>query len=137
MPLSNHYKYQLMKKLVDFSADVFKIVLMDNTFTFDKDAHAALANVSADVLADGNGYSTGTLANAALVEDDTNDRGECTFDDFTWTASGGAIGPSNGAIIYDDTTSDDTVVGYIDFGSAQTATDGGTFKIANIAVRTS
>ena len=137
MPLSNHYKYQLMAKKVDFANDVFKIVLMDNSFTFDIDAHPDLASVSANVLTPGNGYAVGTLVFDSLTEDDTNDRAEAIFDDFTWTAAGGSIGPSNGAIIYDDTTADDTIVGYIDFGSAQTATDGGTFKIANIKVRTS
>lgn len=137
MPLSNHYKYQLMAKKIDFANDVFKIVLMDNTFTFDIDADAVLANVSADILADGYGYTVGTLTFTSLTEDDTNDRAEALFADFTWTASGGSIGPANGAVIYDDTTADDTIVGFIDFGTAQTATDGGSFKISNIKVRTS
>ena len=137
MPLSNHYKYQLMAKKIDFLTDVFKMALVDNSFTFDQDADATLANVSAELLTAENGYAVATLVLDSLTEDDTNDRGECIFDDYTWTASGGSIGPSNGAVIYDDTTTDDTIVGYIDFGSAQTATDGGTFKIANIKIRTS
>ena len=117
--------------------DVFKIVLMDNAFTFDKDTHATLANVSANVLADGYGYAEGTLVLDSVTEDDVNDRAEAIFDDYTWTASAGSIGPSNGALIYDDTTGDDTVIGFVDFGSAQTATDGGTFKVANIKIRLS
>ena len=43
--LSNHWKYQLAKKQVDVNADTFKIILMNDTFAFDKDAHATLADV--------------------------------------------------------------------------------------------
>jgi hypothetical protein len=122
---------------IDFANDVFKIILMDSSFVFNIDDDSILASVSAEVLADGNGYAAGLLVLDSVTEDDTNDRGSAVFDDFTWTAAGGSIGPSNGAIVYDDTTADDTIIGFIDFGTAQTATDGGTFKIANIEFRLS
>lgn len=124
-----------MTKKVDFSADSFKIILMNNAFTFNKDTHATYADVSASELATGNGYTANskTLAGVAVTEDDTDDRAEVIWSTVTWTASGGSIGPSNGAIIFDDTTTDDTVIGYIDFGEAKTATDGGNFNISNIA----
>lgn len=138
--LSNHYKFQLVSGNIDWDTDSFKIILMATAFTFDKDAHATYANVSASELATGNGYTqnTKTLPAATVTEDDTNDRAEITFaadPDIQWTASGGSIGPSPGAIIFDDTTTDDTIVGYIDFGSDQTATDGGTFTIDSITIR--
>ena len=138
--LSNHYKYQLQNGEIDWGADSFKINLMATGFTFNKDTHATWSDVSASELAGGNGYTqnTKTLPAATVTEDDTNDRSEVTFaadPDIQWTASGGSIGPSPGAIIMDDTTTDDTIVGYIDFGSDQTATDGGTFTIDSIAIR--
>lgn len=133
--LSNHLKYKLAIGDIAFDTDSFKIILMNNTFTFDKDTHATYANVSASELATANGYTVNTkiLAGVAISEDDTDDRAEVTWSNVSWTASGGSIGPSNGAIIFDDTTVDDTVVGFIDFGSAQTATDGGNFNIISIA----
>lgn len=135
--VSNHCKFQLGSGNIDFDADSFKIILMDTGYTFDKDADATYADVSASELSTGNGYTqnTKTLANVSLSEDDTNDRLSVTWDDATWTASGGSIGPSPGAIIFDDTSADDTVVGFIDFGSDQTATNGGTFTIPNIEFR--
>ena len=138
MPLSNHYKHELMDGNIDFNSHAFKIMLMSSSFSFDQDAHAVWADVSSSELADGNGYSTGgqSLTLDSLTEDDTNDRGEASFDDVTWTASGGSIGPSAGAIIIDDTHASDCIVGYIDFGGAQTATDGGSFQITNIKIRT-
>ncbi len=135
--VSNHAKFQICSGNVDFDADSFIIILMATTFTFDIDADATYADVSASELAAGNGYTqkTKTLANVAVTEDDTDDRCEVTWDDAAWTASGGSIGPSPGAIILDDTTSDDTNIGFIDFGSDQTATDGGTFTVPNIEFR--
>lgn len=138
--LSNHYKYQLQNGNIDWGNDSYKIILMATGFTFDIDADATYSDISASELATGNGYTqnTKTLGAATVTEDDTNDRSEVTFagsPNVQWTASGGSIGPSPGAAIFDDTTSDDTVVGYIDFGSDQTATDGGTFVVDNIAVR--
>jgi hypothetical protein len=103
LTLSNHYKYQLMKKLIDLSADTLKIILMNNTFAFDKDAHATLANIAADQLATLHGYTQNdkALANLVLSEDDVNDKGKMVCDDVSWTASGGAIGPTGAAVILD------------------------------------
>jgi hypothetical protein len=99
--LSNHYKYQLMKKNIDLSTDTLKIILMDNAFTFDKDAHATLADVTANQLATLNGYTQDdeTLTTVVLTEDDVNDKGNMACDDVSWTAAGGDIGPTGAAVI--------------------------------------
>lgn len=132
--LSNHWRYQLGKKMVDISADTFKIILVNDTFAFDKDAHATLADVVASPspeLATANGYTqqNKTLSGGTWAENDTDDKGIRTFDNVTWTASGGSIGPTGAAIIYDDTTADKTVVGCIDFGTDYTIPDGSSLQI--------
>ena len=134
---SNHCKYMVAKKHVDFESDSIKVILMDATYTWNKDTDATYADISAHELATGFGYTQNatTLANAVITEDDTNDRMECVYDDVTWAASGGNIGPTVGAIFYDDTTSDDTIVGFLDFGSAQTAADGSNLVIQNIKIQ--
>lgn len=137
--LSNHWKYQLGKKAVDVSADTFKVILVNTSFAFDKDAHATLADVVASPspeLATNFGYTQQNkeLSGGSWAESDTNDTGERTFDNVTWTASGGSIGPTGAAIIYDDTTSDDTVVGCIDFGSDYTISDGSSFQLQSIKI---
>lgn len=110
LTLSNHYKYQLMKKKIDLSADTLIMILMDNTFAFDKDAHATLADIAADQLATSNGYTQNAkeLANKVLAEDDANDKGKMTCDDVSWTASGGSFGPTGAAVILDFSAIDDT-----------------------------
>jgi hypothetical protein len=137
--VSNHAKYQLMVGALNLSSDTLKICLMATGFTFNKDSHATWADVSASELSTWNGYTqnTKTLSGISISEDDTNDRGELTCSNPSWTASGGNIGPTPGAIIYDDTSSDNTVIGYLDFGGDQAASDGANFVINNIKIRTS
>jgi len=138
--VSNKIKYLLATKAIDFANDTFKIILMQSGFTFDKDTHHAYADVSASELTTGNGYTAGgaTLGGVTVTEDDTDDRTEVTWTNPTWTASGGAIGPSPGAIVYDDTVAApvaDPIVGYIDFSGDQTQADGGTATISGVEFR--
>jgi hypothetical protein len=137
--LSNHWLYQLGKKLVDVSADTFKIILMNDTFAFDEDAHATLADVIASPSAEldtGYGYTQQNkeLSGGSWAENDTSDKGIRTFDNVTWTASGGPIGPTGSAVVYDDTTADHTVVGCIDFGTDYTIPDLSSFQIQSIVI---
>lgn len=138
--LSNHFKYQKSAKQISLASDTLKIILMDTTFAFDRDAHATLADVISSPsheLPTGNGYTqqNKTLSGGTLTEDDANDRAYRTFDNVTWTASGGDIGPTGAAVIYDDTTSDDTVVGCIDFGTDYTIPNGSSLQLQNITIQ--
>jgi len=210
--LSNHFKYQLAKKLIDLSADSIIICLMREGFVFNRDDYAAKINfktnsgaisitfavaktikrISGSFITDGfiignkittdaslnpgpftiadvtqyvitvseavqdegpvtkvvtsddelatlYGYTqyTKALTTKVLSEDDTNNRAEMTCDDVLWTASGGTIGPSPGALLVDDTTSDKTVIGYLDFGGDQQATTGLTLSAGSIKIRVS
>lgn len=136
---ANRLKYLVSSGGIDFSSDTFKIILMQSGFTFDKDTHHDYGDVSGDELPNGNGYTTGgeTLVGVSITEDDVDDRTEITWNDVSWTTAGGPIGPSPGAIIYDDTEASDSLVGFIDFGSSYTQADGGVATITNIEVRIS
>ena len=138
--ISNKVLFLLLKKNIDFANDTFKIILMQSGFLFNRDTHEGYANVSASELATAFGYTAGgaTLSGVTVTEDDTNDRSTVTWNNATWTASGGDIGPSPGAIVYDDTPTTptaDPIIGYIDFGGNQTQSDGGVATIADIEFR--
>lgn len=136
---SNKIKYLLATAVIDFDNDVFKIALMADGFIFNKDTHHIWGDVSGDELAAGNGYTANgnVLVLIAVTEDDADDRTEVTWQNSQWTAAGGPIGPSPGAIIYDDTVVAPVkpIVGYIDFGGNQTQADGGVATVANPEVR--
>ena len=136
---SNRILYLLCTKVIDFANDTFKIILMDTGFAFDIDDHHLYSDVSASELATGNGYTRDTkeLVLSAVTEDDGDDRCEVTWTNPAWTASGNSIGPSPGAIIFDETATDDPIVGYIDFGGEITQADGGVFTVASPEFRLS
>ncbi len=138
--VSNHFKYQQGLGLINLSTDSFKIILMNSAFTFDRDAHATLADVTASQLATLNGYTQDNkeLDNQAWAEDDTNDKGLFTCDDVTWTATAdddaNGIGPTGSYIIYDDTTADDTVICCVDFETDYTVFEGSSIQVQDIAI---
>lgn len=136
---ANKIKYLLATAAINFSTHIFKMILMQSGFAFDKDTHHYYADVSGNELGNGNGYTTGgaTLAGVTVTEDDVDDRAEIVWSNRTWTAGGGPIGPASGAIIYDDSVANDPIVGYIDFLGDYTQPDGGTVTIIAPEVRIS
>ena len=125
---------QLMAKGdVDLDTDALIWILMDTGFTFDRANHHDYADVSASELGAGNGYTQKTKAAAgiSITRDDALYKVTITWTNPQWTASGGAVGPTPGAFLLDDTVADDPLLFYVDFGSEGTEPDGGTFTIAN------
>jgi hypothetical protein len=115
------------------------MILMQSGFVFNKDTHHQYSDVVGSELGNGNGYATlgATLAGVAVTEDDVDDRAEIVWSNRSWTATGGPIGPASGAIIYDDSATDDPIVGYIDFLADYTQPDGGTVTVIAPEVRIS
>ena len=134
--LTNNFLEQILKSVIDFDTDTFKIILMASGFVFNRVADAAYADVSADELATLYGYVAGgqALAGVVVAQDDTGNLGTVVWNNASWSISGGDI-TASGAIIYDDTEATDAVVGYIDFGGDQTCLDGGVASIANIKIQ--
>jgi hypothetical protein len=136
----NNARLAFARKKIDLNADTLKIILMATGYTFNPVTHDGYADVSASELAEANGYlrNTKTLAGVTFTENGTLNRCEITFNTVSWTAAGGVIGPTPGAIIFDDTVaaadgvSADVVLGYINFGGDKTQADGGTLSISNI-----
>ena len=135
--LSNHFRYMLATKKIDFANDVFLAIILDDTFVFDPDTHATLPDITAKQLATGNGYTQNnkTLTGVSVSEDDSINRCKITWADPTWAASGGEIGPLQSVAIVDDTTTDDTVVGCITNDLVITVPDGKSFTVTDIEVQ--
>jgi hypothetical protein len=93
--------------------------------------------IADDELATGGGYTQGAKLTGVITmsEDDANDRSENTFPTVTWTASGGDIGPTPSALLVNRATTDDTIIGEINFGVEETASTGTTFNIAGGTLR--
>ena len=137
--IANKARYNLALKKIDFANDSFKIILMDTGFVFNPDTHHGYSDVSGEELATGNGYTQNTkvLAGVSVTEYDAGDYTSVTWSNVSWTASGGDIGPTPGAIIFDDTVTDhaDVIICYISFEADYTQLEDGVATITNIEVR--
>lgn len=133
--LANNFLEQLFKKVMDFENDTFKIILMASGYAFNRESHVNYADVSASELATAYGYTAGgaTLSGVVVAQDDIGNAGTVEWSNASWNATGGNL-TASGAIIYDDTVTDDPIVGYIDFGGDQTCLDGGVATVANPAI---
>lgn len=121
----NRAKANWFNKEVDMEADTIKVMLLDNTHTFDAD-HDVIGDVSGNEIS-GTGYSAGgvTLSGKAVTQDDTNDRAVFDATDVSWTT---ATFSAYHAVLWDDTVSGDPLLCSIDFGGVKSVT-AGTFTI--------
>jgi len=108
---------EMLRKEHGLENDTLKVALMVPSFSFDETIHGTWADVSADEIAGGNGYTAGgqTLANVAASINTADKRVEIDADNPSWTASGGAIATTGSAIVYNDTHASKTVVLHIQF----------------------
>jgi hypothetical protein len=89
-----------------------------------------------DELAAGNGYSQDTkTVTITLSLNLTDDRAEGAFASFSWVASGGSIGPTPGVLFYDSTDADNTILGFLSFGTEVTAEAGSAISVSNAQLR--
>lgn len=134
--IPNKTKVNILKGVIDFSADTFKLILMAPGFGFDRVNHVKYADVAASELPTLHGYTAGgyTLAGVSVTQDNTNNKAKVTWSVVTVSASGGDL-TASGAIIYDDTVTSpdaDPIIEYIDFGGPQVVASGTYGTISNL-----
>lgn len=124
------FKQELGEGTIDLNNDTFRIALSDTAPSVANDeTFSDITEISS-----GNGYAAGggTLQNVTWQET-SGGSGIWRFsaDDFTFTASGGSIGPFRYIIIYSDTplSPGNPLVGYLDNGSSLTLQDGNQFTV--------
>lgn len=132
MPSASYNKFQdyaeqLNKAVHNWSSHTFKAVLCNT-------APVATNSVLADLtqISNGGGYTGGAgggvlLDSVTLTE--TSGTAKLTIADEVITASGGSIGPFRYVAIYNDTATSDPLVGWYDYGSNITLTDGESFTL--------
>lgn len=110
----------------DWLSNTIKATLHTSTYS----PNTATNEVKADAtneLSTANGYTAGGQTLTCSIPDE-NDPINFVVADFSWTASGGSIGPFRYCVIWNDTptTPADPLIGYIDVGSDTTITTGNT-----------
>jgi hypothetical protein len=106
---------------IDFSADTFKLLLVTDSYSADKDTHLKRSDVTNEVS--GTGYTAGGATTACTVAKNTTDDrvtltfASVSFSTATITARAGVIYKSRGGA---DTA--DELIAYVDFGGDVSST---------------
>jgi len=107
------------------TAHVYKVYLTNTAPV----ATNTVYNTPAD-LSTANGYTAGGASVGTITGSQTS--GTFKFiggTDPSWTASGGSIGPFEYAVLYNSTASGTPLIGWWDYGTAITLTNGNTFTV--------
>ena len=117
---------KVAEKEHNLGSDTLKILLAVDAPSASGDA------VKADLtseLGTANGYTSGGSAVTITGSSQTAGTYSLVGTDLVFTASGGQIGPFRYAVLYNDTSTGDMLIGYWDYGSNVTLNDGETFTV--------
>lgn len=120
----NSFVEAVGRKVHNLNSDVLKIMLTNV-------APIAANSVKADLteIAAGNGYAAGGTQVPNTTYSQAGGVATLFGDDVTITAAGGSIGPYRYAVLYNDTATNDELIGWWDYGAAQTLANGEAQKI--------
>lgn len=122
--LYGNFLVKALNKEVDFDSDTIKVALVSSSYTPNQDTHDYWNDVSAYEVT-GTGYTTGgaTLASKTVTYDSANNVIILDAADVTWSSS---TITARYAVVYDSTGTSSTsaLIGYVDFGSDQSSTNG-------------
>jgi len=112
------------EKVHNLGSDTLKVAL---TNTAPNATDTQLSNITQ--ISGTNGYTTG--GTAATISSSAQSSGvyKLVLADVTFLASGGSIGPFRYAVLYNDTATNDELIGYWDYGTNVTLTNGNSFII--------
>lgn len=120
----NSFVEVLAEKGHNLGSDTLKWVLTNSAPT---SSNTVLANITQ--ISNGNGYTTGGTAATTSSSSQTSGTYKLVLADTVFTASGGSMGPFRYAVLYNDTATNDELIGWYDYGSAVTLADTETFTI--------
>ncbi len=114
----------LAEKVHNLGADTLKVVLSNSAPVA---TNAVLANITQ--IANGNGYTTGGTQATQVDSLQTAGTYKLRLNDVTFTATPGSIGPFQYVVLYNDTATNDELIGWYDYGTALTVTAGNSFTV--------
>lgn len=103
------------------ASDTLKVMLTNTAPSSSNTVAGDITQISA-----GTGYTTGGTAATTTSSAQTSGTYKLVLADVTFTATG-AMGPFRYAVLYNDTSATDPLIGYWDYGSSITSQNGETF----------
>jgi hypothetical protein len=124
MNFFNSFFEAVNEKVHNLGSDTLKVALTNSAPVATNTILANITQISA-----GNGYTTGGNAITITASSQTAGTYSLVGNNVVFTASGGNIATFRYAVIYNDTATDDPLIGWLDFGSAVDVENTGTFTI--------
>ncbi len=123
--LYGQFLAKALNKEVDWDSDSIKVGLLSSSYTPNQDTHDYYDDVNTYEVS-GTGYTAGgqTLGSKTVTYDSANNVIILDAADTTWSSS---TITARYAVIYDDsgaTNASKALIGYVDFGSDQSSTNG-------------
>jgi len=108
----------------NLGSDTLRILLTNSAPVAANSVKGDLTEISA-----GNGYTAGGTAATTSSSAQTSGTYKLVLADVVFTASGGTIGPFRYAVLYNDTSASDSLIGWWDYGSSITLATTETFTV--------
>ena len=120
----NSFVEAIAEKVHNLGSDTLKVALTNS-------APVAANTVLADItqIANGNGYTTGGSQATQVSSAQTSGTYKLVLNSVVFTATG-SVGPFQYAVLYNDTATNDELIGYWDYGSALTLANGDTLTVS-------
>lgn len=120
----NAFVEDLAEKVHNLGSDTLRIMLTNSAPVAANSVKGDLTEISA-----GNGYTAGGTAATISSSAQTSGTYKLVLADVVFTASGGTIGPFRYAVLYNDTSASDSLIGWWDYGSSITLATTETFTV--------
>lgn len=114
----------LAEKVFNLGSDTLKVALTNTAPNATDNQLSQITQISGT-----NGYTTGGTSATISSSAQTSGTYKLVLADVTFTASGGSMGTFRYVVLYDDTATNDELIGYWDYGTALTITNGNSFLV--------
>jgi hypothetical protein len=112
------------EKVFNLGSDTLKVALTNSAPVNTYNQLSQITQISGT-----NGYTTGGTQATISSSAQTSGTYKLVLADVTFTASGGSMGTFQYVVLYDDTATNDELIGYWDYGTALTITIGNSFLV--------
>ena len=121
----NQFVSDVAQKVHNLNSDVLKIMLTDTAPVASNTVKSNISEISAS-----NGYTAGGGTAAFVSGNDTAGTYKLILSQVSWTASGGSIAQFRYAVLYNSTPVNGNLIGWWDYGTPLTITNGNTFTVS-------
>lgn len=121
----NSFKEAVAEKVHNLGADTLRVMLSNTAPSLSNTQRSNITEIAA-----GNGYTAGGATATVTTSAQSGGTYSLALAQVVFTASGGSIGPFRYIVLYNDTATNDELIGFLDYGTSYTLSSGASFTIA-------